>query len=149
MLRFLLLCSAAAAVPVVFPPLYSRDPSWKPAFPLGSHTFSGVAVAPPLGPSGSSVLYVTQRGNRTVDPVLVLASVLAPPSKTSRFTRGLLPPPHTNLVTSTPSTGREHGSLAPYLGVGLGWPRRKQRSCKRYVGVAQHKRADFWRLRGV
>merc|ERR1719327_956614 len=48
---------------------YVQDRSWQPAFPSGSHTFSAVGVSRRTGH-----VYVTQRGNVTMPPVLVLDS---------------------------------------------------------------------------
>ena len=50
------------------PAFYTLDASWQPRFPAGAHTFSGVAV----GKHNSDELFVTQRGNTSLDPVLVL-----------------------------------------------------------------------------
>ena len=47
--------------------LYSLDDTWSPSFPIGSHTFSAVGVA-------RDRLFVTQRGNATLDPVVVLST---------------------------------------------------------------------------
>ena len=44
--------------------LYSLDNSWKPSFPVGSHMFSAVGVY-------KDQLFVTQRGNASIPPVLV------------------------------------------------------------------------------
>jgi hypothetical protein len=52
-------CSAAAASD-----LYRLDAAWSPQFPRGAHTFSAVGVY-------SDRLFVTQRGNSSLDPVLV------------------------------------------------------------------------------
>ena len=48
------------------PPLYALDKSWQPRFPDGAHTFSAVAVSP------SGAVYVSQRGNTSISPILVL-----------------------------------------------------------------------------
>ena len=48
------------------PPLYALDKSWQPQFPDGAHTFSAVAVSP------SGAIYVSQRGNTSISPILVL-----------------------------------------------------------------------------
>jgi hypothetical protein len=47
--------------------VYAPDPTWMPSFPAGTHTFSAVAVH-----EGS--VFVSQRGNLTVDPILMLSS---------------------------------------------------------------------------
>lgn len=55
--------------------LYTLDASWQPTFPAGAHQFSGVGIAaePPVGSGLSgSLVYVTQRGDVTLDPVLVM-----------------------------------------------------------------------------
>jgi len=54
--------------------LYTLDTSWKPRFPSGAHTFSAVGVAHTLFPGSSStpIVFVTQRGNASLDPVLVM-----------------------------------------------------------------------------
>lgn len=46
---------------------YAIDDTWRPHFPSGAHTFSGVAVG------AHDRVYVTQRGNLSVAPVLVLS----------------------------------------------------------------------------
>ena len=59
-------------------PLYEFDATWKPQFPEGSHTLSGVGIShsfevPAAGsPPPTSLVYITQRGNTSVAPVLVL-----------------------------------------------------------------------------
>ena len=59
-------------------PLYEFDSTWRPQFPEGSHTLSGVGIThsfaiPAAGsPPPSSIVYITQRGNVSVAPVLVL-----------------------------------------------------------------------------
>jgi hypothetical protein len=47
--------------------LYSLDSTWSPAFPAGAHTFSAVGVY-------RDQLFVTQRGNSTLPPVLRLST---------------------------------------------------------------------------
>lgn len=47
--------------------LYVPDTSWTPAFPVGGHTYSGVAVL-------RGRVYVTQRGNISLNPVYVLST---------------------------------------------------------------------------
>lgn len=70
--------SLAAALPVApKAELYSFDDSWKPRFPAGAHSFSAVGVAYmgasfPWDPPKGSLVYVTQRGNASIDPVLVM-----------------------------------------------------------------------------
>jgi len=56
--------------------LYSPtpDPQWRPQFPAGAHTFSAVGVAAvkhdfPWSPPDTSVVFVTQRGNVSENPV--------------------------------------------------------------------------------
>jgi len=59
-------------------PLYSLDKSWRPKFPQGSHTFSGVGIgrtAEYANQSAETKIFVTQRGNSSVAPVLVLNSI--------------------------------------------------------------------------
>ena len=46
--------------------LYKPDPSWSPQFPPGAHTFSAVAVH-------NREVFVSQRGNVGIDPVVVLS----------------------------------------------------------------------------
>lgn len=48
--------------------LYAADATWSPAFPAGSHTFSAVAVH-------NGEVYISQRGNTTLEPILVLSAV--------------------------------------------------------------------------
>jgi hypothetical protein len=57
--------------------VYEFDSDWNPAFPAGGHTFSGVAIYEALhearsDPPDTSFVYVTQRGNASLDPVVVL-----------------------------------------------------------------------------
>lgn len=47
--------------------LYVPDTSWTPAFPVEGHTYSGVAVL-------RGRVYVTQRGNISLNPVYVLST---------------------------------------------------------------------------
>ena len=47
--------------------IYYQDRTWAPAFPTGANMFSGVAVH-------DGMLYVTQRGNTSIDPVLVMST---------------------------------------------------------------------------
>ena len=47
--------------------LYELDATWKPQFPVGSHTFSAVGIH-------DDTVYVTQRGNASIPPVLVLST---------------------------------------------------------------------------
>ena len=61
--------SDAMAPPSAPPPLYYLDATWSPQLPLGAHAFSAVA----LGRSSDAV-YVAQRGNVSIDPILVLSS---------------------------------------------------------------------------
>ena len=59
---------AASATPYAPRP----DPHWKPAFPKGAHTFSAVGIAFAANNPNSAIVFVTQRGNASIDPVLVL-----------------------------------------------------------------------------
>ena len=59
---------AASATPYAPRP----DPHWKPAFPNGAHTFSAVGIAFAANNPNSAIVFVTQRGNASIDPVLVL-----------------------------------------------------------------------------
>jgi hypothetical protein len=56
--------------------LYSLDTAWEPEFPVGSHTLSAVGVSGPgatgCDPCPTPSVFVTQRGNFSVPPVLVL-----------------------------------------------------------------------------
>ena len=47
------------------PPLYAADPTWQPQFPIGSDMFSAVAI------SDGGEVFVSQRGNISIDPILV------------------------------------------------------------------------------
>eukprot|EP00937_MAST-01D_sp_MAST-1D-sp2_P002997 g2997.t1 len=49
--------------------LYAFDPTWQPQFPEGSNQLSGVDV---VESSGKRLVYVTQRGNATIAPILML-----------------------------------------------------------------------------
>ena len=71
MFRILFACSAVLIAEARS--LYAIDPTWKPAFPEGSDVFSGVAVAEKACVPGSTAgeVYVTQRGNASINPVLV------------------------------------------------------------------------------
>lgn len=46
-------------------PMYSFDASWKPQFPMGGNTYSGVSIS-------AGLVYVTQRGNVSLPPVMVM-----------------------------------------------------------------------------
>jgi len=46
--------------------LFSLDPSWRPALPAGGHTYSAIGI------SRTGSAFLTQRGNTSVPPVLVL-----------------------------------------------------------------------------
>eukprot|EP00038_Savillea_parva_P003566 m.127483 g.127483 ORF g.127483 m.127483 type:complete len:377 (+) comp11211_c1_seq4:26-1156(+) len=46
--------------------LFSFDATWKPQLPVGGHTYSGVGIA------NNGRAYLTQRGNTSVAPVIVL-----------------------------------------------------------------------------
>eukprot|EP00040_Diaphanoeca_grandis_P015543 m.79413 g.79413 ORF g.79413 m.79413 type:complete len:389 (-) comp25212_c0_seq1:150-1316(-) len=61
----LLACTTTAASVPSSGSLYSFDTQWSPKLPMGGHTYSGVAIA------GESV-FVTQRGNVSLQPVIVL-----------------------------------------------------------------------------
>lgn len=65
---------AAAVVAAVYAapltPGYTLDASWKPKFQAGGNTYSGVAIA--ARTSGNPLLFVTQRGNLSVAPVVVV-----------------------------------------------------------------------------
>ena len=50
--------------------LYTLDTSWKPQFPAGGHTFSGVGIA--TVKQGVTGVFVTQRGNSSLEPVVVM-----------------------------------------------------------------------------
>ena len=68
----LLLSSLALATAA---PLYTLDTTWNPSFPAGAHTFSAVGVFRTFGSTSSkreSIVYVTQRGNASIPPVLML-----------------------------------------------------------------------------
>eukprot|EP00927_Polykrikos_kofoidii_P057600 TRINITY_DN51754_c0_g1_i1.p1 TRINITY_DN51754_c0_g1~~TRINITY_DN51754_c0_g1_i1.p1 ORF type:complete len:419 (+),score=53.76 TRINITY_DN51754_c0_g1_i1:63-1259(+) len=56
--------------------LYALDATWKPQFPIGAHMFSAVGVANmegfPWDPPPGSLVFVTQRGNASLPPVLVM-----------------------------------------------------------------------------
>ena len=47
--------------------LYHLDATWSPRFPAGAHTFSAVGVY-------DDRLFVTQRGNSSIDPVIVVST---------------------------------------------------------------------------
>ena len=55
-------------------PNYQLDASWQPQFPVGGHTFSGVGTFHSAFSTSSSngLVFVTQRGNASVAPVIVL-----------------------------------------------------------------------------
>lgn len=78
-LRSILLAgsSLATALPDQHTKLYSLDQTWQPRFPEGAHTFSAVGVAFmahgfPWDPPSTSFIFVTQRGNASIGPVLVM-----------------------------------------------------------------------------
>lgn len=53
------------------------DNTWQPQFPIGAHTFSAVGIAYmraglPSHPPAGSLVFVTQRGNASIPPVLVM-----------------------------------------------------------------------------
>jgi hypothetical protein len=50
--------------------LYTLDTTWAPQFPVGGHTYSGVGVAKLK--EGVTGVFVTQRGNSSLEPVLVM-----------------------------------------------------------------------------
>ena len=52
------------------PPPYVFDAAWAPQFPAGSGSLSGVDVV--QTGSGDTLVYVTQRGNLTLPPVMIL-----------------------------------------------------------------------------
>ena len=63
----LLSCLASSVAPAAAEGLYHLDPTWSPSFPAGAHTFSAVGVF-------NNRLFVTQRGNSSIDPVLVAST---------------------------------------------------------------------------
>lgn len=60
--------------PLLAGALYTLDASWKPAFPAGSHSFSGVAPCTAhCGDPDDPLVLVTQRGNTTLDPIIAVS----------------------------------------------------------------------------
>ena len=53
-------------------PGYALDPTWQPKLPVGGGSYSGVAVGDTRQWVSKTVIYVTQRGNTSIAPVLVL-----------------------------------------------------------------------------
>ena len=66
LLRFSLIHFAASIATGKYTP-FSLDSTWKPQFPSGSHTFSAVGI------SSQNHVFVTQRGNTSIPPVLELS----------------------------------------------------------------------------
>ena len=65
--------AAAAGLPYSPTP----DPTWQPKFPPGCHQFSAVGVAHvqhglPWDPPDTTLVYVTQRGNTSLSPVMAI-----------------------------------------------------------------------------
>ena len=83
MAHVLLYATAVASAPYVF------DAAWAPQFPAGSGSLSGVDVV--QTGAGDTLVYVTQRGNLTLPPVIILS-------------------PRTGAVVS--SWGLDHGQVA-------------------------------------
>lgn len=66
-----LFAAAAAVSASPAPSLYRLDTSWEPQFPVGYNQLSGVDV---VESGGQRLVYVTQRGNATIAPVLTLSA---------------------------------------------------------------------------
>ena len=72
-MRIIMLALQGCYIASASVPIYELDSTWAPAFPDGAHTFSGVGVA--FAPdTKASLVFVTQRGNISIDPVLVMNS---------------------------------------------------------------------------
>ena len=63
--------AAVASASAAAPSLYTLDNSWEPQFPAGSNQLSGVDV---VESGGHRLVYVTQRGNASIAPVLTLSA---------------------------------------------------------------------------
>ena len=82
-------------------PEYVLDTTWAPVFPPGAHTFSGVAVQ-------YGRLYVTQRGNTSLEPILVL-------NTTDGRMQTSFGSSEIGISKSTPPTWGAHGIATTYV----------------------------------
>jgi len=82
-------------------PEYVLDTTWAPAFPPGAHTFSGVAVQ-------YGRLYVTQRGNTSLEPILLL-------NTTDGRMQTSFGSSEIGISKSTPPTWGAHGIATTYV----------------------------------